>query len=351
MATEPLPDHLALRQGRRERAFDAMEAHDLDVLVLGRVANIRYVSGRADPLERRHAPVRPRLRGRARHPRDPPPQHLGRGRPRGDPARPPVRHHVEPDEPRDDAQGDRRRRRAVAVSAPTRCRPCSRSCCRWRSRDAEIVDGGPALRAARRIKTGEEVDAIRAAIAVADVAMAAAVAVLRPGVSERELTGVFMDAMASQGVTTPATQDVVRITSTRAARTAAGQHARAGGRPRGVRRRRRRRRLRRRGGPDLARRPRRAHDGGRAPLPAVGRAVGSAARRVPARCRCQRAPRRVPSGRRAAPDDADRRAAWASASTTRWSSATCRRPRRGSGSTPASSSSSPAASSTTPSDP
>ena len=42
--------------------------------------------------------------------------------------------------------------------------------------------------------------------------MAAAVAELRPGVSERELTGVFMDAMASQGVTTPLTQDVARIT-------------------------------------------------------------------------------------------------------------------------------------------
>lgn len=43
--------------------------------------------------------------------------------------------------------------------------------------------------------------------------MAAAVAELRPGVSERELTGAFMDAMASLGITTPATQDVVRITS------------------------------------------------------------------------------------------------------------------------------------------
>ena len=43
--------------------------------------------------------------------------------------------------------------------------------------------------------------------------MAAAVAELRPGVHERELTGVFMDAMASRGVTTPATQDVVHITS------------------------------------------------------------------------------------------------------------------------------------------
>ncbi len=34
-----------------------------------------------------------------------------------------------------------------------------------------------------------------------------------PGVTERQLTGVFMEAMASQGVTTPATQDVAWITS------------------------------------------------------------------------------------------------------------------------------------------
>ena len=45
MATEPQPDAPALRYGRRERAFAAMEAHDLDVLVLGRVANMRYLSG------------------------------------------------------------------------------------------------------------------------------------------------------------------------------------------------------------------------------------------------------------------------------------------------------------------
>jgi Xaa-Pro aminopeptidase len=49
--------------------------------------------------------------------------------------------------------------------------------------------------------------------------MAAAVAELRPGASERELTGVFMDAMASRGVTTPATQDVVRITTAGSGRT------------------------------------------------------------------------------------------------------------------------------------
>ena len=38
---------------------------------------------------------------------------------------------------------------------------------------------------------------------------------LAPGVTERQLTGVFMEAMASAGVTTPATQDVAWITSRR----------------------------------------------------------------------------------------------------------------------------------------
>ena len=45
MATEPRPDEPALREARRERAFAAMDEHDLDVLVLGRIANMRYVSG------------------------------------------------------------------------------------------------------------------------------------------------------------------------------------------------------------------------------------------------------------------------------------------------------------------
>jgi len=45
MKTEILPDARALRIGRRERALAQMEAHDLDVLVLGRQPNVRYFSG------------------------------------------------------------------------------------------------------------------------------------------------------------------------------------------------------------------------------------------------------------------------------------------------------------------
>jgi Xaa-Pro aminopeptidase len=78
---------------------------------------------------------------------------------------------------------------------------------------AEIIDAEPALQAARRIKTAEEVDAIRGAIAVAERSLAAAVGELHPGVTPRQLTGVFMDAMASNGVTTPASQRVARVAS------------------------------------------------------------------------------------------------------------------------------------------
>src|ERR1700760_2015343 len=45
MATEVTPDTRALRMGRRERALAQMDEHGLDILVLGRQANIRYVTG------------------------------------------------------------------------------------------------------------------------------------------------------------------------------------------------------------------------------------------------------------------------------------------------------------------
>ncbi len=78
---------------------------------------------------------------------------------------------------------------------------------------AQLIDGEPLLRRARRVKTPEEVDAIRASVRIAERSLAEAETALVPGVTERQLTGVFMEAMASFGVTTPATQDVAWITS------------------------------------------------------------------------------------------------------------------------------------------
>ena len=45
MSVEVCPDARALRLGRRQRALEQMAAHDLDVLVVGRQANVRYIAG------------------------------------------------------------------------------------------------------------------------------------------------------------------------------------------------------------------------------------------------------------------------------------------------------------------
>jgi Xaa-Pro aminopeptidase len=212
MATEVLPDNPALRYGRRERAFAAMEAHDLDVLVLGRPANIRYVAG--VPLLW-NAGARP----------------FGPGcvlvRSTGEVYLLSTWDEGVPDEISHDhlygitwnpmnfvpvlrGIGDAAEPRRVGTDGLS---PLFAQLLPMAFPGAEIVDGERALSVARRVKTAEEVAAIRTAIGIAEAGLAAAVTELRPGVSERELTGVFMDAMASRGVTTPATQRVARITT------------------------------------------------------------------------------------------------------------------------------------------
>src|SRR5208283_390367 len=79
--------------------------------------------------------------------------------------------------------------------------------------NAELVDGELAMRAARRIKTAEEVVALREAIAVAESGLAAAVAELHPGVREQTLAGVMLEAMAAGGVSTPSNQEFAWVTS------------------------------------------------------------------------------------------------------------------------------------------
>jgi Xaa-Pro dipeptidase len=79
--------------------------------------------------------------------------------------------------------------------------------------NAQLVDGELAMRAARRIKTAEEIAALRESVAVVESALAAAVSELRPGVSEQALAGVLLEASAAGGVSTPANQDVAWVTS------------------------------------------------------------------------------------------------------------------------------------------
>jgi Xaa-Pro dipeptidase len=70
--------------------------------------------------------------------------------------------------------------------------------------NAQLADGEAVMRAARRVKSPAEVERIGAAISVAEDALGAAVEALRPGVREVELKGVFEERMCALGTTTPA---------------------------------------------------------------------------------------------------------------------------------------------------
>ena len=76
---------------------------------------------------------------------------------------------------------------------------------------AELVDGESLVRSVRRKKSVADVEAIRAAAAVADDAMVATIDALRPGVREIDLMGVFDERMTGHGVTTPAYDAVVSV--------------------------------------------------------------------------------------------------------------------------------------------
>jgi len=70
--------------------------------------------------------------------------------------------------------------------------------------DVELVDGEAAMRAARRIKSRDEVDHIRAAAAVARSAVAVALDGVARGFDDNRLIALAMEAMAAEGTTTAA---------------------------------------------------------------------------------------------------------------------------------------------------
>lgn len=212
MATEVLPDDRALRSGRRQRALDQMAAHDLDVLVLGRQANVRYVSGTPQLWVAGTRPFGPtcvlvRATGAV---------HLLSTWDEG----------VPDDIPHENLYGiswnpmntisvlQRIEGAATARRVGTDAlSPVFAQLLPTAFPNAELVDGELAMRAARRIKTAEEVASLREAIAVAESGLAAAVSELRPGVSEQTLAGVLLEALAAGGVSTPSNQDVAWVTS------------------------------------------------------------------------------------------------------------------------------------------
>jgi Xaa-Pro dipeptidase len=212
MADEIVADGLALRTGRRARAMAQMEAFDLDVLVLGRQANVRYVTG-APQLwvagTRPFAPICVVVRATGEI-------HLNSTWDEGMPEE--IDHDhlyglawnpmtlIEVLRNIDGAATARR----VGTDALS---PTFGQLLPIAFPNAELVDGELAMRTARRIKTAEEVVALRGAIRVAEAGLAAALSELAPGITEQSLTGAMLEAMAAGGVSTSATQDGAWVTS------------------------------------------------------------------------------------------------------------------------------------------
>lgn len=212
MTTEIIPDDRALRRERRERVLAEMAAADVDALVLGREANARYVSGV------------PRL-------------WLAGTRPFG-PGCVLVRatgaiHLLSPwdegvpdDIPREHLYGytfnaakqlealrvieGSQQFRTVATDAMG---PGAADLLLAAFPAATIVDGERVLATARRTKSPAEVAAIAASVGIAERCLDAASQAVRPGATARQLTGVFMEAMGSEAVCMPSTQDVAWVTS------------------------------------------------------------------------------------------------------------------------------------------
>jgi Xaa-Pro dipeptidase len=212
MSDEIVADGLALRTGRRARAMAQMEAFDLDVLVLGRQANVRYVTG-APQLwvagTRPFAPICVVVRATGEI-------HLNSSWDEGMPEE------IDHDhlyglawnpmtliEVLKNIDGSATAGR-VGTDALS---PTFGQLLPIAFPNADLVDGELAMRTARRIKTAEEVVALRGATRVAEAGLAAGLSELSPGITEQSLTGAMLEAMAAGGVSTSATQDGAWVTS------------------------------------------------------------------------------------------------------------------------------------------
>lgn len=78
---------------------------------------------------------------------------------------------------------------------------------------AEVVDGGAVLEGCRRVKTDAEITCFEVAAAISESALSAMAAALRPGVSERELLGVYSEHVARLGAPVPPSESVCFVAS------------------------------------------------------------------------------------------------------------------------------------------
>lgn len=205
-------DFAGLRAERRAKVFSAMDSAGLDALILGGAGNVHYVCGarmlgRAGVLPFAPVCVVVRATGRV---------HLLSTWDEG----------VPPEIEREDLYPlswnpanlmasvgaipglrDARRIGTDGLTASTGAMITSLSS------GSELVDGGAVLEACRRVKSEAEITCLEVAEAISESALSAMAVALGPGVSERELLGVYSEHVARLGAPVPPSESVCSVVS------------------------------------------------------------------------------------------------------------------------------------------
>lgn len=207
-------DFARLRAQRRAKVLSGMERHDLDALILGGVGDVHYVSGarqlaRAGVLPFAPAAVVVAETGRV---------HLLSTWDEG----------VPPEIGHDDLYGlswnpanlaaalaaipGLRESRRVGTDGLT---PMFAGLLSQLAAAAELVDAAPVIQTARRIKTPDEITCLDVASAIAEAALSALEDALAPGITERELLGIYYQRVAGLGAPIAPSESVCFATPTR----------------------------------------------------------------------------------------------------------------------------------------
>jgi Xaa-Pro dipeptidase len=207
-------DFPRLRRERRTKVISGMERDGLDALMLGSVGDVRYVSGarqlgRAGVIPFAPVAVVVRQTGRV---------HLLSTWDEG----------VPPEIGHDDLYGmswnpanlvaalaaipGLREARRVGTDGLT---PMFADSLPTLFASAELVDAAPVMRSARRIKTPDEITCLDVASAIAESALSALEEALEPGITERELLGIYHECVSRLGAPNPPSESVCFATPTR----------------------------------------------------------------------------------------------------------------------------------------
>ncbi|HWW53627.1 MAG TPA: M24 family metallopeptidase [Acidimicrobiales bacterium] len=205
----PAVDVERLRRERQDRLFEAMAADDLDALILGRPANVSYASGAHQLWTAGARPWAPACVVLAASGDI----HLLSVWDEG----------VPPEIPHDHLFGltwDPTKLVRSLTAIPGLAAAARVGTDGLSPMFAELfpwptVDAGHTLSEARGVKTADEISAITAAIEVAEDGLSSLIEAVRPGVTERQLLGLFAERVAELGTPILASESIALATARR----------------------------------------------------------------------------------------------------------------------------------------